>query len=238
MLKKSINYLGGAKKFMWECIKVSELSKSESSHYSKKLEELMGGKKSLDPEFSLVLASGFEKRSSEFEDEFELLFSAGILTDSRQGIEKGGLENKIGKSAPVLKERTSEPYDLNPTLEALFEGTELASMKEKIRTSKLKMRDGWASVPRLSLGAIKIPEPGKKKVMDDEFVLNGALYLVECLDSLGVMSRKEAEDLAKRKLENYFVNQAGGQMSRERMMKIVSGLKESLGESELGGNVA
>ncbi|MEN9626201.1 MAG: hypothetical protein RL557_529, partial [archaeon] len=84
---------------------------------------------------------------------------------------------------------------VNNTLDILFTGEERAALQNNLETAKLNMRKSWASIPRLSLGAIKLPTPGQRSIERDEFVMNAAPFFVEYLSSLGVMESDEAERL-------------------------------------------
>jgi len=116
---------------------------------------------------------------------------------------------------------------VDSSLSLLFTGEERVQMEARLADARLKMRNGYASVPKLCLGNIVMPTPGMKSVERDEFVLNASPLLVEYLHTLGVMSQEQAEAVVSRKLENYFVHRAGFQLSRGRAVEIISGLREN-----------
>ena len=124
---------------------------------------------------------------------------------------------------------SSQPLDIivSSTIEALFTGVERVQLEAQLADARLKMRNGYASVPRLFLGNIVMPTPGQKDINSDGFVLNAAPLLIEYLHTLGIMSPEQAEEVVSRKLENYFVHRAGFQLSRDRAIQVVSQLKPS-----------
>jgi len=124
-----------------------------------------------------------------------------------------------------LDKRIEQVSDL--TLSLLFTGEERVQMEARLADARLKMRNGYASVPKLCLGNIVMPTPGMKAIERDQFVLNASPLLVEYLHKLGVMTPEQAEEVVSRKLENYFVHRAGFQLSRDRAIQVVSQLKPS-----------
>jgi len=112
------------------------------------------------------------------------------------------------------------------TIETLFTGEEREVLEKQMKDARLNMRNGYASVPRLCLGNIVMPNPGMKSVERDEFVANAAPLLVEYLHTLGVMTPVQAEEVVTRKLENYFVHKAGFQLSRGRAIEVIGSLKK------------
>lgn len=113
----------------------------------------------------------------------------------------------------------------NNILELLFSAEERKNLESKLEGARLNMRDGWMSVPRLSLGAIKLPTPGMKDIQRDEFVTKAAPLFVEYLSDMGLMEKKEAQKLMLRKLLNYFIHKSGFQLNSEIAMNIVKRLK-------------
>jgi hypothetical protein len=115
---------------------------------------------------------------------------------------------------------------VNTALETLFTGEERTALEGKLETAKLRMRKGWASVPKLSLGAVSLPSPGQKNVRDDKFVTEAAPLFVEYMSTLGVMTEQEAEELMARKLTNYFIHNGGFQVNRDTAREIVGQLRK------------
>ncbi len=60
-----------------------------------------------------------------------------------------------------------------------------------------------------------------RNIKNDSYVVDGGLFLVEHLSTLGVMSRAEAECLIARKLEHYLLHKSGYQLSRRRAQEIM-----------------
>jgi hypothetical protein len=116
---------------------------------------------------------------------------------------------------------------VNSTVDLLFTGSERSQIEEKLKQAKLNMRKGWASVPRLSLGAIKLPTPGQNNALDDDFVIDAAPFFVEYMSTLGVMDAKEAEAIMAQRLTNYFIHKAGFQLNRSRAESLVNALNGS-----------
>lgn len=116
---------------------------------------------------------------------------------------------------------------VDTALDVLLTGNEREQIRSKIDEARLKMRANWMSVPRLNLSAIRLPNPGQRDVTTDSFVTEAVPYVVEYLSNLGVMSVEEAEDLAVRRLTNYFVHNSGYQLSRTNAQKIVNILQET-----------
>ena len=115
---------------------------------------------------------------------------------------------------------------ITSTVDLLFAGSEREALEEKIEQAKLTMRQGWASVPRLSLGAIKLPTPGQQDISKDKFVVDAAPFFVEYMAALNVMEQDEAERVVAQKLENYFVHETDFQKGRDVAGEIVSELKD------------
>ncbi len=131
-----------------------------------------------------------------------------------------GLRGDVQKTGEVERDEL-----LETTLSILFTEQEGKELGRRINEARLQMRGSWGSVPRLSLGAIQIPNPGQKDVRTDEFVVNASSYLVESLSHFGIMSSEEAEEMIARRLQNYFVHKGGFQLNRERAAGIVSKLQ-------------
>ena len=110
-------------------------------------------------------------------------------------------------------------------IEILFTGDERNSIIEKVNQARLRTRSSWQSVPRLSLGAIKLPTPGQRDIRTDEFVMNAAPLLIEQLSAYGIMGEEDAEKVVAQRLSNYFVHQGGFQLNRERAREIVGSLR-------------
>jgi hypothetical protein len=123
---------------------------------------------------------------------------------------------------------------VDSTIDLLFTGKEKDLLTAEIEKARLNMRKGWASIPRLSLGAIALPTPGQRNISHDEFVVNGSTYLVEYLSQLGIMESDRAEEMAAQKLVNYFIHRSGFQISQERAREIV----QKLNDKELAVQVA
>ena len=115
---------------------------------------------------------------------------------------------------------------ITSTVDLLFAGSEREALEEKIEQAKLTMRQGWASVPRLSLGAIKLPTPGQQDISKDKFVVEAAPFFVEYMAALNVMEQDEAERVVAQKLENYFVHETDFQKGRDIAGSVVQELKE------------
>ncbi|MAG28056.1 hypothetical protein CMI47_21225 [Candidatus Pacearchaeota archaeon] len=127
----------------------------------------------------------------------------------------------------------SESFDIqaldsvvNQTVETLFTGEERIALENKLETARLRMRKGWASIPKLSIGAVKLPTPGQKNVRDDSFVTEAAPFFIEYMSALGIMDEAEAEEVMARKLTNYFVHHGGFQLNQDRARQIVGQLRE------------
>jgi hypothetical protein len=115
---------------------------------------------------------------------------------------------------------------IDVSIPILFSGEELGQIERQIEEARLRMRNMYVSVPRLSLGNIVLPNPGQKDISQDDFVMQGAPLLVEYLSSLGIMPAVKAEEVVTRRLENYFVHRTGFQLSRERAIAIIDSLKK------------
>lgn len=116
---------------------------------------------------------------------------------------------------------------LDSEIDFLFTGEDRTEIKTRIEEARLKMRSGWASVPKLNLGLVTLPNAGQRDIRTDEFVVEAAPYLIEYLHQLGVMASEEAEEIVFRKLTNYFVHDRGFQLNRERAEQIVGNLKNA-----------
>ncbi len=112
-------------------------------------------------------------------------------------------------------------------LDILFSGDEREDYQERLKQAQLRVGSGWTSVPRLNLGAIRIPNPARKDVMDDVFVTDAATYLIELFGKTEIMSNEEAEKLMETRLTNYFVHNTKYQHSRQNAKRIVSTLNQS-----------
>jgi hypothetical protein len=120
----------------------------------------------------------------------------------------------------------SAPQPLETIIESairiLFSGDEREKLEKQVTEVRLKLRNGWASVPTLNLGNIVIPTPGQNSFENDQFVLNAAPLLIEYLHTLGIMTSEQAEELVARKLTNYIVHKSKFQLSRSKATEIVS----------------
>jgi hypothetical protein len=116
---------------------------------------------------------------------------------------------------------------VDTSIKILFSGDERISIEQRVAEARLRIREGYISVPKLSLGNIILPNPGMKVVESDEFVLSAAPYVVEYLSALGVLDSKRAEELIAKKLENYFVHRRGFQLSMDKAVEILSQLKQA-----------
>ncbi len=114
---------------------------------------------------------------------------------------------------------------IDSTLDYLFAGSEKEELKKKIEQARLRMRGSWQSVPRLNLGAIRLPNPGQRDVRADAFVKDALPLFIEYLASINVMDIDKAEELAVRKLTNYYVHQGGFQLNRKKAGDIINGLR-------------
>jgi len=110
------------------------------------------------------------------------------------------------------------------TIATLFSGEERVQMQRQLADARLSMRNGYASVPRLSLGPIRLPTPGMKDIEKSEFVIDAAPLLVEYLHTLGVMTPIEAEEVVARKLTHYLVHNGDFQLSRKRAVEVLGSL--------------
>ncbi|MEN9626284.1 MAG: SNF2-related domain [archaeon] len=119
---------------------------------------------------------------------------------------------------------------LDATLPLLFSGTEQTEFANRIQEAKLRMRNGYASVPTLNLGALQMPTPGQRNVMNDQFVMTGATYLVEVLSHYGQMPRDEALQTMTQKLTNYFMGRF--QVSRESARQVIKSLSGNVSQLE------
>ena len=113
-----------------------------------------------------------------------------------------------------------------PSIEMLFAGDERKELQQKIEQARLRLGDTWSSVPRLSLGAIRLPNPVQNDISQDEFVREAAPYLIEYLGAMGIMTPEESEKVVGQKLINYFVHQAGFQLNKDRASNIVDNLRK------------
>ena len=113
---------------------------------------------------------------------------------------------------------------IDSTVDLLFTGSERTEIEDKLKQAKLSMRKGWASVPRLSLGAVKLPTPGQNNALNDDFVTEAAPLFVEYMSTLGVMDAQEAEAIMAQRLTNYFIHKAGFQLNRSRAESLVDSL--------------
>lgn len=124
-----------------------------------------------------------------------------------------------------LNENKDVEKFLDTTVETFFTGEERQRIERQINDARLKMRGTWLSIPRLNLGAIKLPTPGQRDITTDQFVVEAVPYVVEYLSTLGIMSHEEAERTLSQKLTNYFFHNTGFQLSRDRAKSIVDSLK-------------
>lgn len=91
------------------------------------------------------------------------------------------------------------------------------------RTGRLSLRDGFASVPRLNLGAVQLPAPGLATLADSEFVQHGAPLVIEYLSTR--MDRRQAEALVEQRVTQYYLHRV--QKSRTDAHRLLGGLRAS-----------
>jgi hypothetical protein len=100
-----------------------------------------------------------------------------------------------------------------------------------LRDHELKLRGEWPSVPRMSLGATRLPEPEVSVVMD------AAPYLVERLAELNILDADAAVALISSRLTQYLLRQ-GFQLNRENAAKVICMLERDGEAAPVGELVA
>ena len=120
---------------------------------------------------------------------------------------------------------TVSPQDvLHETIDTLFTLDEAKALKKEFSRARLSLGE-WESIPRLNLGMVKLPAPGMKRSVEDDFLLAGGQLLIENLAAMQIKTRNEAEEMVLRKLMHHYIHNEGFQLSRERAVEIVERLK-------------
>lgn len=115
----------------------------------------------------------------------------------------------------------------------LFSGDERAGLEKSMKNARLQAKKDWASVPRLNLGAIRLPGLSNGKY---DFLVQSTPLVIEYLHRWTSMAREDAEELIARRLAHCLMHDTDAQVSYDRAIEIRNMLESQIGNQIYGQN--